>query len=481
MQSRSMTRRGFLTLSAASAGVLTGRSLFGAPIGPNEKINLGFIGLGGRGRELLSTFSGLPEVRIGALCDVDQQRLSEAAEKYPDALTFTDLRRVIERDDIDGVVIATCNHWHCLAAIWACQAEKDVYVEKPLGHFIEEQRRLVEVSRLKERIVQVGTQQRSDPMQAEIRQFLHGEQGIGTMQHIVISRIGERASIGKRPSPLQVPKTVNYDLWLGPAHDEPIYRKEFHYDWHWVWNTGNGEMGNWGIHVLDDVRNVALLDGVRLPSAVYSAGTRVAWNDAGETPNVQVAYFANDHVPVYMILSNVGPAKTLSKGVAYSGVDTGYTIYAEGGELRGTRGRCSAYDKQGKRIKEFRGDSGTLHAESFLLAMQSRDRSHLAADVETGHLSSAWCHLASMAALEDADSAANVGEATAAPPELWQKLLDSYRLQVAEYDEASAASLMREGHIVVDSDREQIKPPVSATAANLWRRAYRSKYGEQDL
>lgn len=480
MQSHSMTRRGFLALSAASAGMMTGRSLFGAPIGSNEKINLGFIGLGWRGGELLSTFSGIPEARIGALCDVDQQRLNEAAEKYPDALTFTDLRRVIERDDIDAVVIATCNHWHCLAAIWACQAGKDVYVEKPLGHFIEEQRRLVEVSRLKERIVQVGTQQRSDPMQAQIRQFLHGEQGIGAIQHVVISRIGKRPSIGKLSSPLEIPKTVDYDLWVGPAHDEPIYRNQFHYDWHWVWNTGNGEMGNWGVHIMDDVRNVALLDGVRLPSAVHSAGTRVAWNDAGETPNVQAAYFANDHFPIYMILSNVDPAKTLRKGVAYSGDDTGYTIYAEGGELRGTRGRAVAFDKEGKRIKRFRGDSGSLHAESFLTAMRSRDRSDLAADVETGHLSSAWCHLAEMAALEETDPGAIVGDSAHAPPEQWQNLLQAYQQQVAEYD-ASAAASMGAGHVVVDLDRERIKPPVSAMAGNLLQRAYRSKFGEQDL
>jgi len=147
MRPNALTRRRFLELSTASAGALMGRSVFASPIGSNERINLGVIGLGWRGGELLSAFKGLPGARISALCDVDQQRLGEAAEKFPNALTFTDLRRLIESKDVDAVAIATCNHWHCLAAVWACQAGKDVYVEKPLGHSIEEQQRLVEVSR----------------------------------------------------------------------------------------------------------------------------------------------------------------------------------------------------------------------------------------------------------------------------------------------------------------------------------------------
>jgi predicted dehydrogenase len=481
MRPRPLTRRKFLEVSTASAGALLGHSAWGAPIGANERINLGVIGLGWRGGELLEAFKGLPGVRISALCDVDQQRLDEAAEKFPQAQTFGDLRKLIESKDVDAVAIATCNHWHCLAAMWACQAGKDIYVEKPLGHTIEEQQRLVKVSRSHGRVVQVGTQQRSDPMQAEIKQFLHGEKGIGPLQHVIVSRIGKRPPIGKRTTPLAVPKTVNYDLWLGPTWDAPICRDNFHYDWHWVWNTGNGEMGNWGVHILDDVRNVALQDEVRMPSAVYSAGTRAAWNDAGATPNVQVAYFANDRVPIYMLVSNVGPAETMRNGVAYSGDDTGYTICAEGGELRGTRGRCSAYDSKGALIKEFHGDQGASHAAGFLNAVRSRDRSQLAADVEVGHLSSAWCHLASMAALEGSASGASGENGIAdAPPAMWHELLTAYRQQVKEYDSDSLESL-REGRVEVDLGTESVSAPKSAAAARLLHYSYRPRYGESDL
>lgn len=355
-----LNRRTFLASSAAVAGSCLAPSLRAQSPGVNDEIGLGFIGLGWRGGQLLDTFRQIPGVRIAALCEPDEARLAEAAKKAPQAATMADMRQLLERSDVDAVVIATCNHWHCLAAIWACQAGKDVYVEKPLGHNLWEQQQLVKAARANKRMVQVGTQQRSSPLQATAKKLLHDDQAIGKLSHVVVSRIGERKPIGKRTSPLEIPASVNYDLWLGPALDQPLYRDELHYDWHWDWNTGNGEMGNWGVHVLDDVVNVALQDKAGYPTAVHSAGVRAGWNDAGNTPNTQVAYYENNVLPVAMVLSNTIPAKALSSAAGNSeGFATGYTVFGEGGRFCGRRGGWVAYDNAGKVLREAKGVRAT--------------------------------------------------------------------------------------------------------------------------
>jgi hypothetical protein len=242
----SIHRRKFLRQSAGIGVALAASRLRAKSL--DEKLNLGFIGLGGRGNELLGLFERLPEVRIAALCDPDQKHLSQAAEKHADANTFADLRQLLDDRDIDAVVIATCNHWHALAAIWACQSGKDVYVEKPLAHNHWEAQQVVRAARKYNRIVQIGMQQRSDPLQEEVKEFLHDQKALGAIEYVQVCRFGERAPIGKRTTPLQPPESLDYNLWLGPAGDQPIYRDKLHYDWHWDWNTGNGEMGNCGVH-----------------------------------------------------------------------------------------------------------------------------------------------------------------------------------------------------------------------------------------
>ena len=232
----------------------------------NEKLNLGFIGTGGRGNELLKQFSALSDVRIAALCDPDQEHLENTAKKHRKAAKYADLRKLLDDPNVDAVVIATCNHWHALAAIWACKAGKDVYVEKPLTHNHWEGQQLVRVARKLDRIVQIGTQQRSDPLQEKVKDFLHAKQALGAIQCVQVCRFGQRKSIGHRSTPLKPPASLDYNLWLGPAKDEPIYRDKLHYDWHWSWNTGNGEMGNWGVHVLDDAVNVVFRDRVPFPA-----------------------------------------------------------------------------------------------------------------------------------------------------------------------------------------------------------------------
>jgi predicted dehydrogenase len=379
--------------------VVVGAALLTLPVrakSVNEKLNMGFVGTGGRSTELLRRFKSLNDVRIAALCDVDEERLNQKASKYRGAKKYTDLRKLLEDPSIDAVAIATCNHWHALAAIWAMQAGKDVYVEKPLSHNHWEGQQVVNAVRKYDRVVQLGTQQRSDPMQAEIKDFLHVQKALGNIEYVQVCRFGPRAPIGKRSTPLKAPKSVNYDLWLGPATDKPIYRDKFHYDWHWDWNTGNGELGNYGVHVVDDAVNVVLRDLCPFPKTIAAAGGRVAWDDAGETPNVCFAYYDTGSIPLLVGLSNLIDGSKAKK-LQFRDIDTGYVVQCEGGYYEGGRGKGSARDSSGKLIREFKGDEGAGHQRNFVDAVFAHDRKRLNAEVQIGHQSTAWCNLSDAA------------------------------------------------------------------------------------
>ncbi len=261
----------------------------------------------GRAGEHLQTFGKMNGVKIAALCDPDAKRVASKKKEHSDAKTFTDLRKLIDDKEIDAVVVATSNHWHCLASIWAMQAGKDVYVEKPLSHSQWEGEQTVAAARKYNRICQVGTQQRSDPMQAEIKKFLHEEKALGKLLTCRVNRYGVRASVGKTEKPLQIDPAIDYDLWLGPAQDLPIFRKEFHYDWHWNFNTGSGEMGNWGVHgcttmhatTFSSIRSLcrdALWAAVDLslgmtmprhPTSISSTSTRAKFQRSLDSPTCQ--------------------------------------------------------------------------------------------------------------------------------------------------------------------------------------------------
>jgi hypothetical protein len=386
------TRRTFLSTSALGAGALVLPRAARAQTA-NDVINVAVIGVGGRGNEHIQQIKGVPGVRIVAVCDADSARTAEAAKNLPGAKQYADMRRLFEDKDIDAVTIATCNHWHCLAAVWACEAGKDVYCEKPLSHSLWEGRQLIAAARRTGRIVAVGTQQRSDPLQAEVKDFLHDQRALGKIQSVVIERFGVRASIGKRTEPLAPPETVDYNLWLGPAQDEPIYRDKLHYDWHWSWNTGDGECGNWGVHLLDDVVNVVFRDQHKLPSKAASGGARVVWNDAGESPNVHLGYLEAGGTPVLFALSNLPAAPGQNSALRFDNVECGYVVLCEGGAYRGVRGSGVAVDRDGKTIREFRGNAGAGHMKNFFDAVRARDAKQLAASVEIGHSSAGWAHV----------------------------------------------------------------------------------------
>ncbi len=470
-----LNRRRFLS-TAVAAGLTTSlapRTLRAA--NANDEINLGFISCGGRAGELMKQFSGVDGVNIAGLCDVDEQRVAMAKEKFPKAETWTDLRELIASNSIDAVVISTCNHWHCLAAIWAMEAGKDVYVEKPLSHSQWEGQQTVAAARKYNRICQVGTQQRSDPMQAEIKKFLHEEKGLGQIQAARVNRYGIRPAIGKRDTPLQIDKNVAYDLWLGPAKDQPIYREKLHYDWHWDWNTGSGEMGNWGVHVLDDLRNNVFQDSVALPIGILGGGGRVGLNDAGETPNVHFAYFDTGSIPVVIGLSNLPSEPGATKSPAHPGPGSGYIAYCEGGRFEGKRGQGVAFDNDGKLVKEFNGNGDVRHQANFIDAVRKQDRSILNAEVQVGNDSTGWCNLANIAF--QAGGEFDADRAAAVDLKEWRDLLGEMEIHLSKHglsfqDEVIKLSPM----LKLDPKSQQFVGEQSDVANKLLKRQYRKGY-----
>lgn len=470
-QIQGTNRRQFLA-AAAALGFAGSIARPARAWSPNAAIRLGFISCGGRANELMNAFEKLDGVDIVGLCDPDASRLGRTTERFPKAKAVADLRQLIEDPDIDAVVIATCNHWHCLAAIWAMQAGKDVYVEKPLAHSQWEGEQTVAAARKYGRMCQVGTQQRSDPMQAEIKKFLHEDKSLGAIQSCRVNRLGVRASIGKRARPLTVDKSLNWDLWLGPAEDRPIYRDNLQYDWHWDWNTGNGEMGNWGVHVIDDVRHVVLLDEGPMPKRVLGGGGRVAWDDAGETPNLHFAYF-DAAVPVVMALSNLPDAPGGRKSPAAPGPGSGYIVYCEGGRFEGQRGSGTAFDADGNVIRKFKGNSGMgHHQQNFIDAIRSRDAATLTAEVEIGHHSSGWCNLANIAVRTGAAMRHDAVMSVQLQP--WLTMMQELHNHAAAWNVSPESGEIKVSAMLeLDAATGRFTGAGSEAANGFWKREYR--------
>lgn len=359
-------------------------------LGANDRVNIGIIGLGKKGTELYRTFSALPGVDVVAVCDADATHMAS----IPDHVTkHQDLRRLIDMPEVDAVVIVTPDHWHCLAGIWAVQAGKHAYVEKPISHTIWEGRRLVEAARKYNRVVQTGTQQRSCPAVQECAADL--QNGVyGNVQWIHCCKLVAREPIGKAGAPRPIPNTVDYDLWAGPTPLAPVNRCEFHYDWHWQWQWGTGEMGNWGIHFFDDVRH--LLGWKDIPDNAMSAGNRW-WDDDGETPTMHMCLMRHRDVDVVVdIRIMADAARNDNRGAVYLGCRDGNYIMCDDAVIRLTRGGGSVFDKNGREIKKYIGNAGQNHQQNFIDAVRRGTNTCLACDIETGHLSSTACHMANI-------------------------------------------------------------------------------------
>jgi hypothetical protein len=328
---------------------------------------------------------------------VDTEFLDLKAKRFEDrrqkVAKYIDYRKLLENKDIDAVVIAVPDHWHALMAVWACQAGKDVYAEKPLSYNIWEGRKMVEAARKYRRIVATGSQDRSDVGLLEAVPYI--QQGnLGAIKLVRALSYGLRESIGKVNGPQPIPPTVDYNLFQGPAPLVPLMRQNLHYDWHWFWDTGTGEVGNLGAHNVDESRWV--IGGRDVAPRTISIGGRIGMDDDGQTANTQITFFDYEPVPIIYEVRGLRRRKGLRAREHYRGTNFGMVIDCEGGYFAGGRGGGWAYDNDGKKIKQFPGDGGIGHQANFIDAMRSRKVSDLRSDVLEGHVSAALCHIANI-------------------------------------------------------------------------------------
>jgi len=371
--------------AAAAAHPISALAESVGPSSPNETIRHAVIGCRVRGGQHVKDILRIPGVEIASVCDPDRELAAKLAKTASDAQgrdvkAVADMREIFDDPTINTVSIATPNHWHAVAAIWAMQAEKHVYLEKPVSHNISEGRRIIQVARKTSRLCQTGTQRRSYvALQAVADYIRQGKLGDVTLGRSIVYR--RRDSIGSKDS-YPLPKQVDYNLWLGPARDRPIQRPEFHYDWHWDWNTGNGELGNNGIHSCDVCRWVMGLEG--FGSRGISVGGRLGYEDAGETPNT------------HMVVNDYGDKKIITeirglRSDSYRmGVDIGHVIQGSEGFIAGS----SLFDLDGKLVRTFGSEGkGKDHYANFFDAVRSGRREDLNADIAEGHASTAMTHV----------------------------------------------------------------------------------------
>jgi predicted dehydrogenase len=393
----STSRRQFLKRSAAAAvaigfpWVASGR-VFGA----NDEIRMGVVGLGIRGSGAhIPAFSPQKGVNIVAVSDPDRSRLAPAAKPLEAKFgrrvdQVVDMRRIFDRKDVDVIADATMNYWHALSTIWACRAGKHVYVEKPLAHYIWEGRQMVHAARKYDRLVQVGMQSRSTKGYAAMAKWLK-EGGLGKILYVTCFANKSRRSIGKRATPLEIPDSVDYDLWCGPARKEPVYRDRLQYDCSFDWNMGDGESCNQGVHEVDVARWI--LGYTTLPRRTMSIGGRFVVDDAANVPNTQIIFYDYPEVPILYEVHNLPKSKDCltpkkwNQMPDFRGMAVGVCVRCEGGYTLGT----TAFDEQGKKVQSFGG--GEDHFVNFIRAVQSGKRADLNADVLEGHISTAICHV----------------------------------------------------------------------------------------
>ncbi|HVO97390.1 MAG TPA: Gfo/Idh/MocA family oxidoreductase [Bryobacteraceae bacterium] len=404
MSSSPHTRRTFFSFATAAAVAATQRKPL---VAANDKVDVAIVGLGGRGQNHMSFYSKLPDANIAAVCDVNQAAV-ERAQATVEKLTgqkpkgYADMRQVFDDKSVQAVSMPLPNHWHALATIWACQAGKDVYIEKPACHNVFEGQQMVAAARKYGRMVQIGSQSRSIEHKIKAIQLLH-EGVIGKVYLAKGLCFKRRLSIGHKDD-APIPPGLDWDKFLGPAPMRPFNELRFAYNWHWFWDTGNGDIGNQGVHEMDIARWGL---NVGLPKSVSSTGGKyyVPANDDQETPNTQMATFNYGDTEIMFEVRGglTGPEGGLqirggnTIGDLFYGSEGWMAIDAEGFQVyKGVReGRT---EKQEKIMDVTRTNvpDTVPHMANFLAAVKSRNYKGLKADVEIGVASADLCHLANV-------------------------------------------------------------------------------------
>lgn len=443
-----ITRRGFIAGAAATAGAATlwSRNATLRAAGANDAVRVAVIGIGGRGSGLLGEALKVPGVRIAALCDADQKHVdarvaSLAKQNVKVDLATQDLRKVLESKDVDAIVTATPNHWHSLLVVWACQAGKDIYVEKPVSHNIWEGRKATEAAEKYKRIVFAGTQRRSDVRFKEAVEWIRA----GNLGKILYARgfcYKERRSIGKTTGPQPVPPNVDYDLWCGPSPLVPLRRKNLHYDWHWVWETGNGDIGNQGIHEMDQAR--WLLGEPLLAPRVFSFGGRFVYDDDATTPNTLVSVFDYKTAPLIFEVRGLPrsnkDARPIMDVYKPGDVRIGVVIRCEDGYFASGNNGGWVYDNDNKKVRQFTQEGAGRHMANFIQAVRSRKQEDVTAPILEGHISSALCHMGNVSYRVGAErSAAEIADVVKGD----KNALDSFE-RLKDHLSANGVDLMKE-------------------------------------
>ena len=480
------SRRDFLATTAATLAASSLPSLSRAASQSTSDIRVAVIGFNGRGNLHISELKD----NLVALCDVDEKILNEKADWVSSEWgrkveRFTDYRKLLERDDIDAVSIATPNHTHALIAIAAAQAGKDVYVEKPISHNIWEGRQMVAAARKYDCIMQCGTQSRSNDSVRNVVDFVQSGQ-LGKIQYVLGTCYKPRPSIGKLDQALAIPTNLDYDAWCGPAEKRELMRSRVHYDWHWDFNTGNGDMGNQGIHQMDIAR--WLLGENTLAPRVISIGGRLGYEDAGNTPNTQVVYHDYDAAPLIfetrgLPRSKAGQKKWGDSMDKYRNSQIGVIVQCEGGHaLVPTYADAVIYDKQGQVLKTWKHHEDSHHA-NWLEGVASRDRSKLKADIQEGHLSSSLCHTGAIShQLAETKSTAEIADFVKSNPLLsssFDRMASHLRANDVDID-SEAGALQLGPWLELDTTTEFF---TNSDAANQLRRRekQRAPYAVPDI
>ena len=407
-------RRAFLKGSIA-AGAFAGFAIGGTKasgriLGANDAIRVGVAGLNGRGGTHVDEFTKADGVEVTYLIDPDSRTFADRVKTVENRggktpKTVADVRRALDDPNLDVLSIATPNHWHALMTVWACAAGKDVYVEKPCSHTVLEGRAEVEAARKHDRIVQQGTQGRSIRRWAEVAELAR----TGKLGKLLVSRAlcyKPRPTIGLKPNSTP-PAELDYDLWLGPATALPYNANYVHYNWHWFWPFGNGDIGNQGVHQMDVAR--WMIPGATLPNSVVSLGGRFGYEDQAETPNTLVTAFDFDGTPLIFEVRGL-------ESDYYQGQKVGNILHFEAGVVTD-----NSYYPEGQSgsapLPEVEAElgPGRGHFENFIEAVRSHKSDDLNAEILEGHRSSALCHLANISyrlgALTPADGGSPIQDA----------------------------------------------------------------------
>jgi predicted dehydrogenase len=405
---RDFLRRAAAGGLAAASFTVAGTKASGRVLGANDRVRVAVAGINSRGLEHLGVYCKLKDkVEIAYLVDPDSRLFASRSELVKQRTgdsprCVQDLHKALDDKNLDAVSIASPNHWHTLLAIWACQAGKDVYVEKPCSHTLLEGRRLVEAARRYDRIVQNGTQSRSDPnWAAEVAAVRSGKYGKLLVAYGYASK--PRKSIGFKPAK-QPPEELDFDIWLGPAPRQPYHENIVHYNWHWFWDFGNGEIGNQGVHQMDIAR-WAMPDGAA-PTSVLSLGGRFGYKDQGQTPNTQLTIIDFGGPRIFFEDRGLVDGKTLKVGNEFytdQGVIKHGKFFRRGKKDGEPLSGGAAEDLgqhvslSGKLEKVASGiaphDPTPEHFANFIDCVRSRKREKLAAEVLEGHRTAMLCHL----------------------------------------------------------------------------------------